>query len=186
MQRFLDICIAIFGLLLLFPLLIFLFAVGYFHLSPPIFSQIRIGKSKAPFIIYKFRTMKPGTPNVPTHDVDIQYVTKYGNFLRKTKLDELPQLWNVLIGDMSLVGPRPCLPSQSELIALREKLGVYSFRPGITGLAQIHGIDMSNPVLLARFDSKLVSNLTIKRYITYIFITLFKFFYKKDNLLLKK
>ncbi len=178
MLRFLDILIAAFGLLFLFPLLIFLFVIGLFQLHSPIFSQIRIGKLKAPFVIYKFRTMKLGAPNVPTHDAEIQFVTKYGNFLRKTKLDELPQLWNVLIGDMSLVGPRPCLPSQIELIAFREKLGVYSFRPGITGLAQIHGVDMSNPGLLARFDSRIINNLTIKKYLIYIFITAFKSFYK--------
>jgi O-antigen biosynthesis protein WbqP len=93
------------------------------------------------------------TPSVPTHDVKASHVTRVGRFLRRTKLDELPQLWNVLKGEMSFVGPRPCLPSQAELIEERLKRGVLALRPGITGISQIRGIDMSTPALLAESDA---------------------------------
>jgi len=88
--------------------------------------------------------------------------------LRRSKLDELPQLWNVLKGEMSLVGPRPCLPSQTELIAARERLGVYAVRPGITGLAQVNGIDMSTPELLAKTDAHMMRTLNLGHYLRYL------------------
>ena len=94
-----------------------------------------------------------------------------GSILRKTKLDELPQLWNVLIGDMSIVGPRPCLYSQHELISEREKRGIYSYRPGITGLAQVSNIDMSTPRLLAAVDALMMRNLNARSYCVYILLT---------------
>jgi lipopolysaccharide/colanic/teichoic acid biosynthesis glycosyltransferase len=99
-------------------------------------------------------------------------VTPYGIFLRKTKLDELPQLWNVLKGDMSLVGPRPGLFNQQELTDARDKMGVYSARPGITGLAQVSDIDMSTPELLAETDAKMLQTLSITGYFKYILMTL--------------
>ena len=96
-----------------------------------------------------------------------------GKFLRRYKLDELPQLWNVLRGDMSLVGPRPCLPSQFELIDMRQKYDLYKFLPGITGLAQINGIDMSDPILLTRTDYKMMNNLNLKKYFYYLLLPFF-------------
>jgi O-antigen biosynthesis protein WbqP len=97
--------------------------------------------------------MYVGTPSLPSHEAPANSVTSVGGILRKFKLDELPQFWNVLKGEMSLVGPRPCLPTQTELIECRKRLGVLAALPGITGLAQIRGIDMSNPKLLAETDA---------------------------------
>jgi lipopolysaccharide/colanic/teichoic acid biosynthesis glycosyltransferase len=112
------------------------------------------------------------TLSVATHLADKDSITKFGKFLRKSKLDELPQLWNVLIGDMSLVGPRPNLYNQVDLIYEREKLGVYNVRPGITGLAQINKIDMSTPQLLAETDQEMISQLSIFTYFKYILLTI--------------
>ena len=121
--------------------------------GPVIFSQTRVGRDGLPFRCHKLRTMYVGTPSLPTHEAPANSVTSVGKVLRKFKLDELPQFWNVLKGEMSLVGPRPCLPTQTELIECRRRLGVLAALPGITGLAQIRGIDMSNPELLAETDA---------------------------------
>jgi lipopolysaccharide/colanic/teichoic acid biosynthesis glycosyltransferase len=102
---------------------------------------------------------------------DASAITPLGRFLRRTKLDELPQLWNVLCGDMSLVGPRPCLFNQDTLIAAREARGVYEVRPGVTGLAQVNGIDMSTPELLAETDRKMLDGLTACAYLKYLWMT---------------
>lgn len=115
--------------------------------------------------------MRIGTVSVATHLADVSSITHFGHFLRKTKLDELPQLWNVLKGEMSLVGPRPCLVSQLELIQARERCGVFNARPGITGLAQIQSIDMSTPENLATIDAKMLKNITLKSYFTFILQT---------------
>lgn len=169
--RLLDIVFSAFGLILSSPLLLILFVLGFFDTGTPLFRQIRVGRYQQPFILIKFRTMTADTQSVATHLVDSAAVTKMGYFLRRTKLDELPQLWNVLRGDMSLVGPRPCLPNQEELIAERAGLGVFNARPGITGLAQISGIDMSTPRLLAETDARMLKNLTLIVYFTYILQT---------------
>jgi O-antigen biosynthesis protein WbqP len=100
--------------------------------------------------------MYSGTANLPTHQVKASAVTSLGELLRRFKVDELPQLWNVLLGDMSLVGPRPCLPSQTELVEARKRLGVFAVRPGITGLAQVSGVDMSDANRLAEIDAQYV------------------------------
>ncbi|MER9639794.1 sugar transferase [Mesorhizobium sp. M0239] len=121
--------------------------------GPAIFSQVRVGRDGRLFRCYKLRTMYVGTPSLPSHEAPVDSVTSVGKVLRKFKLDELPQFWNVLKGEMSLVGPRPCLPTQTELIECRRRLGVLAALPGITGLAQIRGIDMSNPELLAETDA---------------------------------
>ncbi|MGX5804476.1 sugar transferase [Bradyrhizobium sp. Arg314] len=121
--------------------------------GPAIFSQIRVGRGGALFACRKLRTMHRDTPSLPTHEAPASSVTAVGKVLRATKIDELPQLWNVLKGEMSLVGPRPCLPSQTELIERRRELGVLAALPGITGLAQIKGIDMSDPKLCAETDA---------------------------------
>ncbi|GAA5316982.1 MAG: hypothetical protein AseanaTS_21860 [Candidatus Pelagadaptatus aseana] len=115
--------------------------------------------------------MKPNTESVATHLVDSSTITKFGHFLRRTKLDELPQLWNVLIGEMSLVGPRPCLLNQLELIAEREKQDIFKVRPGITGLAQINKIDMSTPEKLAEVDKIMIEELSVYKYFHYILMT---------------
>ena len=173
MTRLLDISFSFVGLLLLSPLLIILLIIGFFDNGSPIFQQERVGRDKKPFRLIKFRSMYMNAPSVATHLASASLITPFGNFLRKSKLDELPQLWNVLIGDMSLVGPRPSLVNQIELILERESRGVYSVRPGITGLAQINKIDMSTPKLLAETDEKLMNELNTFTYFKFVFLTIF-------------
>jgi len=171
MIRIFDIFFSLTGLIVGFPVLLLIAVLGYFDTRSPIFRQERVGRDKKPFILVKFRTMKPDTASVATHLASASAITPFGNFLRRTKLDELPQLWNVLKGEMSLVGPRPCLFSQQELIDEREKRGVYVVRPGITGLAQVNEIDMSTPELLAETDARMIKDLTIGKYFSYIIQT---------------
>lgn len=166
--RFLDIVFSAIGLIVLSPLMVLLAAVGWWDTRAPLFRQVRVGRHQKPFTLVKFRTMRPGTAEVATHLADAAAVTAWGRFLRRSKLDELPQLWNVLKGEMSLVGPRPCLPSQTELIAERAARGVFEARPGITGLAQIRGIDMSTPRLLAETDARMLQQLGVRAYFRYI------------------
>lgn len=173
MTRIFDILFSFFGLVLLSPILILLIFIGYFDTGSPIFRQERIGKSKKPFHLVKFRSMHVNAPSVATHLASASSITPFGSFLRKSKLDELPQLWNVLVGDMSLVGPRPNLFNQEELITERDTRGVYSVRPGITGLAQINKIDMSIPQLLAETDARMIQELNTLGYFKYIFLTVF-------------
>lgn len=119
----------------------------------PFFRQLRVGHRGKPFTILKLRTMHAATRDVASHQVDAVAITPLGKFLRRYKIDELPQLANVFLGQMSLVGPRPCLPSQHDVIRFREILGVMDLVPGITGPAQIAGIDMSEPERLAEADA---------------------------------
>jgi len=155
LKRSLDLAIALPGLFVALPLILVAGAViRATSEGPAILDQIRVGRGGTPFRCFKLRTMYAGTPAVPTHEARQSAVTPVGRFLRRTKLDELPQLWNVLKGDMSLVGPRPCLPTQDELIHHRARLGVLEALPGITGLAQVRGIDMSQPALLAETDAE--------------------------------
>ena len=137
----------------------------------PFFIQCRVGKKKRPFNLVKFRTMAVGTMSVASHLAARSDITRLGATLRRFKLDELPQLLNVLKGDMSLVGPRPCLLNQKELIEKREAYDVFSVRPGITGLAQINGIDMSTPSLLAQTDAKMIREFNLSNYFKYVFFT---------------
>lgn len=153
------------------PLLVVLFLVGLFDTGSPLFVQVRVGHNQKPFKIVKFRTMGVGTKSVATHLASSESITRFGRFLRGSKLDEIPQLWNVFKGDMSLVGPRPNLFNQKELIWARNKLGVYKVRPGITGLAQINEIDMSMPELLAETDAKMIAEMSLSNYFKYIFQT---------------
>jgi len=166
-----DFSASFLGLILLSPVIIVLIVFGLFDTGSPIFRQERVGKHKKPFTLYKFRTMELHAKSVATHMADQNDVTKFGSFLRRSKLDELPQLLNVLKGDMSLVGPRPCLYSQEELIMARESRGVYNFKPGITGLAQINEIDMSTPVLLSEVDARMLNDLNLSNYFKYILAT---------------
>jgi len=171
MLRFFDLSLSISGLLVASPLLIILTITGWFDTGSPLLRQKRVGRNKKPFTLVKFRTMKPDTAHVATHLADASAVTPFGAFLRRTKLDELPQLWSVLKGEMSVVGPRPCLFSQEELIEARERLGVFEARPGITGLAQVNGIDMSTPELLAETDARMLATLDVTDYFRYILMT---------------
>lgn len=171
MIRLLDFVFAFFGLLVGFPFFVILFLIGLFDTGSPIFRQERVGRNKKPFTLVKFRTMSKDTASVASHLASSASITKFGHFLRKTKLDELPQLWNVLKGEMSLVGPRPGLFNQAELTQARDAKGVYSVRPGITGLAQVNEIDMSTPELLAKTDREMIDSLSLSNYFKYIFMT---------------
>ena len=172
MIRILDILISLIGLVMLSPLLGILLIAGYIDTGSPFFRQERVGVNQKPFNLFKFRSMHLNTQDLATHLVQVSAITKWGSFLRKSKLDELPQLFNILVGDMSFVGPRPNLYNQLELIEERSTRGVYLIRPGITGLAQIQKIDMSTPQLLAETDAKMIKNLSIINYFFYIFKTL--------------
>jgi len=169
--RVLDFLFSVFGLLFGFPILFIIFLIGLFDTGSPLFVQERVGRGKRPFKLVKFRTMSKDTASVASHLASDVSITKLGGFLRRVKLDELPQLWNVLMGDMSLVGPRPNLFNQEELINARNALGVYGVRPGITGLAQIKDIDMSTPELLAKTDAEMISTISVANYFKYIFLT---------------
>lgn len=171
MIRLIDFLAAFLGLLFLWPVLITVTIIGFFDTGAPIFIQERVGRHKKPFKLIKFRTMSLGTKSVASHLANSDSITPFGSLLRKTKIDELPQLINVIKGDMSLVGPRPNLFSQEDLITQRDALGVYDVLPGITGLAQIQNIDMSTPVLLAMTDRQMIDSLTIKDYFKYIIMT---------------
>ena len=171
MIRALDFLFAAAGMLVLSPLLILISILGWFDSRSPLFQQERVGKNQQSFTLVKFRTMRPETASVASHLADGSAITPFGRFLRRTKLDELPQLWNVLRGDMSLVGPRPCLFNQQGLIVERAARGVFGARPGITGLAQIQGIDMSTPELLAETDAKMLRQMNLFNYLKYIFFT---------------
>lgn len=171
MMRVLDVIFSLLGLIVAAPLMLVLAVLGLFDTGSPIFRQVRVGRRQQPFTLWKFRTMRPDTASVATHLADASAITPFGKFLRRSKLDELPQLWNVLRGDMSLVGPRPCLFSQEALIAERQARGVYEARPGVTGLAQVNGIDMSTPELLAETDRKMLSELTLRAYFGYLLMT---------------
>jgi len=169
--RVFDFLLSFMGLLFGFPVLLVIFLIGLFDTGSPLFVQERVGRGEKPFKLVKFRTMSKDTASVASHLASSSSITKLGGFLRRTKLDELPQLWNVLMGDMSLVGPRPNLFNQEELINERKVLGVYDFRPGITGLAQIKDIDMSTPELLAKTDAEMISTMSVANYFKYIFLT---------------
>lgn len=171
MIRIFDFVFSLLGLVLGLPVLLVLTVIGLFDTGSPIFRQVRVGRYQKPFTLVKFRTMKVDTASVATHLASSASITRFGHFLRKTKLDELPQLWNVLKGEMSLVGPRPGLFNQEELTEERTKRGVLDVRPGITGLAQVNEIDMSTPALLAETDQRMIQSLTLVDYFKYILMT---------------
>jgi lipopolysaccharide/colanic/teichoic acid biosynthesis glycosyltransferase len=171
MIRLLDFTAAIFGLIVLAPFILIIAVILFIEHRKPFFIQKRVGKNQKLFTLIKFRSMSPKAANLPTHEISADLITKTGKFIRATKLDELPQLWNVLKGEMSLVGPRPCLPTQEELISERASRGVFSLRPGITGPAQVQNIDMSTPKKLAEEDSQMINNLKIGDYFKYVLMT---------------
>lgn len=170
--RLLDVGFATLGLVFLSPLMALVFVLGLFDTGSPLFVQERVGRFRRPFKLVKFRTMSVGTPNVGSHEASASAITPFGKLLRKTKLDELPQLWNVLKGEMSLVGPRPCLPTQVELIEERELRDVLDVRPGITGYAQVNDVDMSVPLRLAKMDAEMLRSFRFRTYFELIAQTL--------------
>lgn len=171
MIRLIDFFFSLVGLVVGSPVLVILLIIGLFDTGSPLFRQERVGRNGRPFILVKFRTMRIDTASVASHLASSASITKFGHFLRRTKLDELPQLWNVLKGEMSLVGPRPCLFNQEELIEERRTRGVLDVRPGVTGLAQVNEIDMSTPKLLAETDARMLAALSVGDYFKYIFMT---------------
>lgn len=138
----------------------------------PIFAQRRVGRNGRTFTLIKLRTMAPETGDLPTHETEQASLLAVGKVMRSTKLDELPQVWNVLVGDMSFVGPRPCLTSQQVLIEERRERGVLRLRPGITGPSQIIGLDMSRPVELARSDAAYLDSASMLEDIRLVALTL--------------
>lgn len=172
MLRLLDFSLSVIGLIFLFPVSLILFVIGLIDTGSPLFIQERLGKHQKPFKLIKFRTMKVGTKQVGTHLANTSDITSFGQFLRKSKLDEIPQLINVIKGDMSLVGPRPGLKTQNELKKEREKRGVFNARPGITGLAQVSEIDMSTPRKLSRYDALMLKHLSPSTYLKLIIQTI--------------
>ena len=168
--------------MVLMPLFVLLLVLGRIFQGSPLFLQTRIGLHKRPFTLLKFRTMVEGAPSLATHLCDDSYITRYGAFLRKTKLDELPQLLNVLKGDMSIVGPRPCLASQLELISVRDDHQVFKARPGITGLGQINNVDMSDIERLVNLDSIYVDNSSFYLYLRIIVHTVLLVFYRDTQI----
>ena len=178
MIRSFDFFFSLFGIFILSPLIILLLIIGLFDNGYPLFKQVRVGIHQKPFTLIKFRTMPLGTKSAATHLVKNFKLSLFSGFLRKTKLDEIPQLWNVLIGEMSLVGPRPCLLNQRKLINERKKRGVFNIRPGITGLAQIKGITMKHPTLLAKIDMEMIKKLNLFNYVYYIVVTILLIFKK--------
>lgn len=154
-KRLFDLGFAIFVLLAFWWGLAILWAAVRLHSpGPGLFAQPRVGLNGREFTCYKFRTMNKGTVQAGTHETPPDAVNPLGRFLRRTKLDELPQVWNILRNEMSLIGPRPCLPVQSGLIAARRRRNVYDLKPGISGLAQINGVDMRDPERLADWDAR--------------------------------
>ena len=171
MLRVFDFLFSLLGLIVGMPVLLVIYVAGMIDTGSPLFKQERVGRNQKPFTLVKFRTMRVGTASVASHLADTAAITPIGHFLRRTKLDELPQLWNVLWGDMSLVGPRPGLFNQQALLQARQQHGVFAARPGITGLAQVSGIDMSTPELLAQTDAKMLATLNLANYFRYILQT---------------
>ena len=180
MTRLLDIFFAIIGLVASVPIFFLLALICWVNNVPPLFYQQRMGKKLKPFILVKFRSMRPNTPSVATHLSEGSAILPFGSFLRSSKIDEAPQLWNVLLGDMSLVGPRPCLPNQKRLINERKKRGVFKVRPGITGLSQVKGITMVSPKLLSKTDLKMIKQMNLFYYFYYILKTLLLIFKKRS------
>ena len=165
-KRFLDIVLSLFGIIVLSPVfLIIAVAIVIDDPGPIFFKQKRVGKNKKLFKILKFRSMKMSTPHdTPTHLLKNpeQYITKVGKFLRKTSLDELPQIFNILVSQMSIIGPRPALWNQYDLVEERDKYRANGIRPGLSGWAQVNGRDELEIVDKARYDGEYTQNISIK------------------------
>ena len=175
-KRCLDLILSFFGLVILSPIfLILILAVVIDDPGPVFFVQRRVGKNKRFFALHKFRSMKMSTPHdVPTHMLENpeSYITRVGKVLRKLSLDELPQIWDIFIGNMSIIGPRPALWNQDVLTAERDKYGANDITPGLTGWAQVNGRDELEIPEKAKFDGEYTANLTFKMDVTCFFMTI--------------
>ena len=161
MRRSIDLAIAILSLPVVAPtMLVCIAAIKLTSPGPAVFRQTRVGRHEKEFVCLKLRPMHVHTRDAPSHETAESAVTPLGRTLRRLKIDELPQLWNILLGDMSFVGPRPCLPTQTAVIEARRALGVYAILPGITGLSQIANIDMSEPDRLAESDARYLATMS--------------------------
>lgn len=176
--------ICIFGLIVMSPILLIVTLAIFFEDGIPVlFSQRRIGKNLSIFKIYKIRTMKLETPQSGTHNINNKFILKTGLFVRKLKLDEFPQLINVIKGELNLIGPRPGLENQLELKQCRMKRNIFATTPGITGLAQVTGYDMSDPEKLSRIDEYYIKNQCLKINFQILLATFFKS--KREILVMK-
>ena len=183
MKRVLDFIISLFALIILSPLFLFVSLIILISDGKPIlFRQKRVGRNNELFTIYKFRTMKRGTENVASGELENanSKITKFGKFLRATSVDELPQLFNILNGTMSLIGPRPLIPEETEIRQLREKYNVYSIRPGITGWAQVNGRDNISIENKALLDKEYVEKQSLAFDIKIFFLTVLKVLRRDD------
>ena len=172
MIRIFDFLFSLIGLIFLSPLLILIFFISLFDKGSPLFIQKRVGQNLKFFLLIKFRTMPINTKSAGTHLIKNIKLSSFQYFLRQSKLDEIPQLFNVFFGHMSLVGPRPCLLNQKKLINERKKRRVFKIKPGITGLAQISGVTMKTPTLLAKTDLRMIKQMNLFYYFYYIFKTI--------------
>ena len=170
--RLYDLFLSISMLIILSPLIIIVFLICFIETGKPLFIQRRVGKNQNSFKLIKFRTMRIDTPSLASHLVNKNEITKFGRIIRSLKIDELPQLINVIRCEMSLVGPRPCLLNQEELIKERIRQKIFSVKPGITGLAQIKGVDMSEPIKLSQVDKKMIDSLNQINYFKYLIFTI--------------
>ena len=172
-KRLFDIILSFIALILLSPLIIIVSVlIKLTSTGPVIFSQERIGKNEKMFRVYKFRSMYKEAPkNTATGDLENPdlHITKVGKILRITSIDEIPQLFNVLKGDMSLIGPRPIIPEEVEVYQLRKKNNVYAIVPGITGLAQVNGRDFLDPERKVKYDTDYLKNISLKMDLSIIF-----------------
>ena len=177
MKRIIDFVISLCLIIMLSPLFIIISLIIKMNSKGTVFfKQKRIGKDNCEFMLYKFRSMKVGTPNVATEKFDNSkgYITSVGKILRKTSLDELPQLINILKGDMTFVGPRPALYNQYELKALRTKAGVHKLLPGVTGWAQVNGRDQLDDYMKTRYDEEYLKNRSVSFDFKILVRTVFK------------
>lgn len=180
LKRIIDFVVSLVALIILLPFfLIFAIIIKVESKGPVFFKQKRIGKNKKYFMIYKFRTMRTDTPkDMPTHmlkNAD-SYITKFGKIMRKTSIDELPQIINILKGQMSIIGPRPALWNQEDLIAERDKYGANNITPGLTGWAQVNGRDELEIPVKAKFDGEYVEKMSLFFDIKVFFRTVIKVF----------
>lgn len=179
--RIADLALSIILLPLLGPMALIVYGICLLSLGSGIFSQTRIGLEEKKFTLYKFRTMPIDTPCVATHELKIDTIRPWLKLIRALRLDEIPQLINVLKGDMSLVGYRPSLPTQKTLNILRRENRLFDHKPGVTGLAQAVGVDMSTPVSLIKFDLRMVQNFGIGTYLRILLMTLCRIIFKKTH-----
>lgn len=186
LKNILDVLLAVIGFIILLPFFIIFSIIIKFESKGPIFfKQERVGKNKKHFEIYKFRTMKIDTPkDMPTHMLKNaeKYITRFGKIMRKTSIDELPQLINILKGEMSIIGPRPALWNQNDLIEERDKYGANSIKPGLTGWAQVNGRDELETPLKAKFDGEYIEKMSFVFDIKIFLKTIIKVF-KHDGVI---